>query len=317
MVRACCLVVLLLLAACSGHGVPSVALAVCRGATVAPSALRENVYTLTSRFEPRDFDHPENLERAAAFLAESLRARGASVSEQTYRVGDRTYRNVLAELGPETPERIVIGAHYDTAGEQPGADDNASGVAALLELARLLAASPPPLRVELAAYTLEEPPNFGTERMGSAVHARALADRGAKVRLMVSVEMIGAFRDEKGSQDYPPTIGWFHPSQGNFIAIVSKWGQGNAVREVEAGLRTGGLVPVETLTAPGFVTGVDFSDHRNFWEHGYPAVMVTDTSFYRNARYHTPEDRADTLDYVRMAEVVKGIHCAVQAAARQ
>jgi Zn-dependent M28 family amino/carboxypeptidase len=272
---------------------------------------------LTSRFEPRDFDHPENLARAAAFLSEALRARGAAVSEQTYRVGDRTYRNVLAEFGPETPERIVIGAHYDTAGEQPGADDNASGVAALLEIGRLLAASPPPLHIELAAYTLEEPPNFATERMGSAVHARALADRGAKVRLMVSVEMIGAFSDQKGSQDYPPTIGWFHPSQGNFIAVVGKWGQGAAVREVETGLRTGGSVPVETLTAPSFVTGVDFSDHRNFWEHGYPAVMVTDTSFYRNPRYHTPEDRADTLDYVRMAEVVKGIHCTIQAVARR
>jgi hypothetical protein len=153
--------------------------------------------------------------------------------------------------------------------------------------------------------------------MGSAVHARALAAGGAKVRLMVSLEMIGAFSDAKGSQDYPAVVGWFHPSKGNFIAVVGKWGQGGAVRDVAAALRAGSPLAVETLTAPALVTGVDFSDHRNFWAHGYDAVMVTDTAFYRNARYHTPEDLPETLDYARMAEVVKGVHCAVQAAARR
>jgi len=289
----------------------------CRSAVVQPSVLREHVRALTTQFEPRDFDHPDNLDRAAAFVADAFRGTGAKGSEQTYRVGDHRYRNVIAELGPDTPERIVIGAHYDTAGDQPGADDNASGVAGLLELARLLAASPPPLRVELVAYTLEEPPSFGTERMGSAVHARALAERGAKVRLMISIEMIGGFSDQPGSQHYPAVVGWFYPSKANFIAVVGKWGQGATVSEVEAALRAGCSVPVETLTAPTFVTGVDFSDHRNYWAHGYRAVMVTDTSFYRNERYHTTDDRADTLDYDRMAEVVKGVHCVVQTAARR
>lgn len=167
--RSASLTAALLLSACGGHRIHPAAAASCRAAAVEPAVLRAHVETLTTRFAPRDFDHPENLDRAAAFIAEALRSTGASVSEQTYRVGERTYRNVLAELGPDTPERIVVGAHYDTAGDQPGADDNASGVAGLLELARLLAASPPPLRVELAAYTLEEPPSFRTERMGSAV----------------------------------------------------------------------------------------------------------------------------------------------------
>jgi Zn-dependent M28 family amino/carboxypeptidase len=211
----------------------------------------------------------------------------------------------------------VVGAHYDTAGDQPGADDNASGVAGLLDLARLLAEHPPPLRVELVAYTLEEPPAFRTERMGSAVHARALAQRGAKVRLMISVEMIGAFSDERGSQGYPPIIGLFYPSTANFIAVVAKWGQGGAVRAVASALRAASPLPVETLTAPRFVTGIDYSDHRSYWEHGYDAVMITDTSFFRNARYHTAEDTPDTLDYARMAEVVKGLHCAVQDVARR
>jgi hypothetical protein len=153
--------------------------------------------------------------------------------------------------------------------------------------------------------------------MGSAVHARALAQRGAKVRLMISVEMIGAFSDERGSQGYPPIIGLFYPSTANFIAVVAKWGQGGAVRAVASALRAASPLPVETLTAPRFVTGIDYSDHRSYWEHGYDAVMITDTSFFRNARYHTAEDTPDTLDYARMAEVVKGLHCAVQDVARR
>jgi len=252
-----------------------------------------------------------------AFVADALRTAGAAVSEQTYDVEGRTYRNVVARFGPDTPELVVMGAHYDTAGEQPGADDNASGVAGLIELARLLAANPPPLRIELVAYTLEEPPSFRTGRMGSAVHARALAERGAKVRLMISVEMIGMFSDEKGSQGYPPVIGLFYPSTANFIAVVGKWGQGSAVRAVASALRAASPLPVEKLSAPTFVTGIDFSDHLSYWAHGYDAVIVTDTSFFRNARYHTPDDKPETLDYARMAEVVKGLHCAVQDVARR
>ncbi len=305
------------LVACGGRHLRPDAIAACRAGAVDPAVLRSHVEALVGGFAPRDFDHPENLERAAAFLADALRRTGATVSEQTYRAADRAYRNVLAEVGPDTPERIVVGAHYDTAGDQPGADDDASGVAGLLELARLLAASPPPMRVVLAAYANEEPPSFGTERMGSAVHARALADRGAKVRLMISLEMIGAFSDAKGTQRYPAVVGWFHPSTANFVAVVGKWGQGGAVADVAAALRAGSPLPVETLSAPTFLAGVDFSDHRSFWAQGYDAVMVTDTAFFRNPRYHTADDRPETLDYARMAEVVRGVHCAVQATARR
>ena len=301
-------------AACGGRGIRPDA-ASCRAASVDPAALRAHVDALVTRFSPRDFEHPENLARAADFLAASLRATGAAVSEQAFRAGDRSYRNVLAELGPDTPERIVVGAHYDTAGDQPGADDDASGIAGLLELARLLAASPPPLRVVLAAYANEEPPSFGSERMGSFVHARALASAGARVRLMISLEMIGAFSDAKGSQRYPPVVGWWHPSTASFVAVVGKWGQGDVVDAVAQAMHAGSPLPVETLTAPTFLEGVDFSDHRSFWAQGYDAVMVTDTAFLRNARYHTPGDLPDTLDYGLMAEVVKGVHCAVRAAA--
>jgi len=289
----------------------------CRGASADAARLRAHVEALSTRFLPRDFDHPENLDRAAAYIGDSLRASGAAVEDQPYTVGSRTYRNVLARIGPETPERIVVGAHYDAAGDQPGADDDASGVAGLLELARLLSAAPPPLRVDLAAYTLEEPPNFGEDTMGSAVHAGFLAARTARVRLMISVEMIGTFSDAPGSQSYPLFFGLFYPSTANFIAVVGKWGQGAAIDEVARALRLASELPVETLSAPAFVTGVDFSDHRSFWENGYTAVMVTDTAFYRNPRYHTADDRLETLDFARMAEVVKGLHCAVQSVARR
>ncbi|MFT3916481.1 MAG: M28 family peptidase [Anaeromyxobacteraceae bacterium] len=305
------------LSACAGARPHPAALEACRGGAVDPAELSGLVEALTTRFAPRDFAHPENLDRAAAFVAGALRARGLEPVEQTFLVGGRQYRNVVASVGPAGGERIVVGAHYDSAGDQPGADDDASGVAGLLELARLLRASPPPVGVDLVAYTLEEPPNFRTPNMGSAVHARALAGAGVPVRLMISLEMIGAFSDAEDSQDYPAVIGWFYPSRGNFVAVVGKWGQGGDVRATARAMREGAALPVETLTAPRFVTGVDFSDHRSYWDAGFPAVMITDTAFFRNPRYHTPLDAADTLDYARMAEVVKGAACAVHAAARR
>jgi len=142
---------------------------------------------------------------------------------------------VIASLGPDTPERIVVGAHYDASGDSPGADDDASGVAALLELARLLVASPPPIRVELAAYTLEEPPGFATETMGSVVHARSLQDEGVRVRLMIALEMLGTFSDQPDSQSFPVgTRKGEYPTTGNFIAVVGRTGQGGMVSEIAA-----------------------------------------------------------------------------------
>jgi len=306
-----------LCASCRKHQLRAEDAARCREASVDPARLRAHVDALSARFVPRDFDHPANLDRAADYVAAELRSAGAAVVDQPYTVESRTYRNVLARLGPETEERIVVGAHYDAAGDQPGADDNASGVAGLLELARLLSSSVPPLRIELAAYTLEEPPNFAEETMGSAIHAALLAQQKVPVRLMISLEMIGAFSDAEGSQSYPLFLGLFYPSTANFVAVVGRWGQGPTIDEVARGLRAASDLPVETLSAPEFVAGVDFSDHRSFWAHSYPAVMVTDTAFLRNPRYHTPEDRPETLDYARMAEVVKGVHCAVQSVARR
>ena len=279
-----------------------------------PQRLEAHVRVLSERFSPRGDRNPKNLDAAADYIASALRAAGGEVSNQRYSSDGGTYRNVIAALGPESAERVVVGAHYDAFGGFPGADDNASGVAGVLELARILAASPPGMRVELVAYSLEEPPHFRTESMGSAVHAASLKAKKARVRAMISLEMIGCFSDEKNSQAYPLGIlKLLYPSTGNFIAVVGRIGGGRLVRTVKTAMRAATRLPVESINAPGFIPGIDFSDHLSYWEQGYPALMVTDTAFYRNPRYHTADDTPGTLDYERMALVVDGLVAAVRA----
>jgi Zn-dependent M28 family amino/carboxypeptidase len=280
---------------------------------VDPKRLEAHVRNLSETLAPRDAFHPENLDRVAAYLRQEFGRNQGRVLDQAFQVGRTTYRNVIAVFGPESKERIVVGAHYDTAGPYPGADDNASGVAGLIELAGLLSAAEWPMTVELVAYTLEEPPYFRGENMGSAVHARSLKAAGASVRAMFSLEMIGYFTDAPKSQSFPvPGLSLLYPTTGNFIAVVGKMGQGSMVRKIRKAMSAASPLPVHSISAPRFLPGVDFSDHVNYWEAGYPAVMITDTAFYRNPNYHAKSDTADTLDYRRMADVVHGIHAAVR-----
>jgi Zn-dependent M28 family amino/carboxypeptidase len=279
-----------------------------------PARLETHVRMLSETFFPRNETHPENLDRAAAYIRQEFKQAQARVSEQTYEARGKTYRNVMAMFGPETKERIVIGAHYDAAGEMPGADDNASGVAGLIELARLFGQRPPQMLTELVAFTLEEPPQFHTAKMGSAIHAASLKQQGVSVRAMIALEMIGCFNDAAGSQGFPnPVLKLLYPSTGNFIAVVSKLDQGSLVRRVKRAMRGATPLPVYSINAPRFVPGIDFSDHLNYWEAGYDAVMITDTAFYRNPRYHTPQDTPQTLDYQRMAMVVQGVYAVALA----
>lgn len=278
--------------------------------------LQAHVRALCETYFPRDAGHPENLDRAARYIREAFEQAGGITSEQAYEVDGVTYRNVIALFGPDTRERIVVGAHYDAFSEFPGADDNASGVAGLIELAHLLGNKPLAMTMELVAFTLEEPPAFRTWRMGSAVHADALKQKGTKVRIMFALEMIGFFNDAKDSQSFPvPGLGLFYPSQGDFIAVVGRLGQGSAVRRAKKAMRSASPLPVYSINAPRFIAGVDFSDHRNYWDAGYTALMITDTAFYRNPAYHTARDTPDTLDYERMAMVVQGVYQAVIALA--
>lgn len=281
-----------------------------------PDRLMRRVRELVERFRPRDGGHPENMQRAAEWIAGELRAAGGAVSEQRFETAAAAYVNVVAAYGPDTPDVVVVGAHYDVAGEMPGADDNASGVAGLLELAELLSGATLSHRVELVFFALEEAPYFGTPGMGSEVYAAALEKSGRRVRAMLCLEMIGCFTDAPGSQQLPfGVLKLFYPTRGNFVAVVGSAGGAGIVRRVKAAMREASDLPVFSINAPRFVRGVDLSDHATFWKRGLPAVMITDTAFYRNPRYHTAADTPDTLDYRRMAEVVSGVRKAVVALA--
>ncbi|WP_434150840.1 M28 family peptidase [Methylocaldum gracile subsp. desertum] len=285
--------------------------------TIDPGRLEAHVRTLSEMLGPRDAGHPDNLDRAASYIRSAFEQAQGKTADQPFRVGRTTYRNIMASFGPPSEERIVVGAHYDTAGPYPGADDNASGVAGLIELAGLLGKADLAIRVDLVAYTLEEPPFFRSEHMGSAVHARALKAERAIVRAMFSLEMIGYFTDAEDSQSFPvPGLSLFYPTTGNFIAVVGRIGEGRLVRRIKKAMSNASSLPVHSINAPRFLPGVDFSDHLNYWEAGYPAVMITDTAFYRNPNYHAATDTPDTLDYRRMAQVVAGVHAAVLELAR-
>ncbi len=280
-----------------------------REVTVDAAALERHVQVLAGTYYPRSVDDLAQLEAAGNYVLEQVRAAGAAPEIQSFEVDGRPFRNFIARFGPADGPLIVVGAHYDACGQTPGADDNASGVAALLELTRLLAAQPPPHSVELVAFTLEEPPYFRTESMGSFRHARELQRQGREVRLMLSLEMIGFFRDTQDSQQFPMAgIGLLYPDKGNFIAVVGAFRDFGVMRRVKGLFKGASDLPVETINAPASVPGIDFSDHASYWRFKMPAVMVTDTAFMRNPNYHAAGDTADTLDYQRMAKVVRAVH---------
>jgi Zn-dependent M28 family amino/carboxypeptidase len=276
--------------------------------------LRQDVQTLAALVPPRNAHNVASLDKSAEYMLTEFRKTGGRVEIQRFTQDGKEYKNVICSFGPEAGERIIVGAHYDVQGNQPGADDNASGVAGLLELSRLVQSLKTELqfRIDFVAYTLEEGQFFKhpfARHYGSYIHAKSLARAGIPVRAMICLEMIGYFSDRPNSQKFPLFfLRWFYPDKGNFIAVVGKWGQGRLVKKVKKSLAAPSRVPVESLTAMSFLPGVSFSDHQSYWKFGYPAVMITDSAFYRNKNYHKPGDTADTLDYDRMAEVVKGLY---------
>ena len=280
--------------------------------SVDPARLETDVRELSEKLLPRDQTHPSNLDRTAAYIRARLAETGGRLSEQPFTISGNTYRNVICSFGPQSNERIIVGAHYDSYHEYAAADDNASGVAGLIELARLLSHTNLPLQVDLVAYTLEEPPYFGTAHMGSVMHAQSLRKDGVKVKAMLSLEMIGYFSDAPDSQSFPVSLlRAFYPSRGNFIAVVGSLGEGGMARRVKRAMIGSSSLPVYSISAPRFVPGIDFSDHLSYWKAGYAALMITDTAFYRNHNYHTANDTAEKLDYQRMAMVVAGVYGAV------
>lgn len=279
----------------------------------------------------RHFARRQALDRAADHIHASFTAYGYAPVFEAFEVGDphwltrlRTeaglrssigrapFRNIVATLPGTMEETIVIGAHYDTVAGTPGADDNASGVAVLLEAANLLRSAGLDRTVRFVAFANEEPPFFRTPDMGSARHVRASIRDGKKPALMICLEMVGFYSDAPRSQSYPPCLRLFYPNRGHFIAVAGNIPSRRLVRRIARTFRAKTRIPVEALVAPRFVPGLDFSDQLNFWKAGIPAVMVTDTAFYRNPHYHGPGDRPDTLRYDKMAEVTKGVCAAVR-----
>ncbi len=221
------------------------------------------------------------------------------------------YKNVIASFGEGPGERIIVGAHYDVYGDYQGADDNASAIAGLLETARLLNRNNAKLKspVDFVAYTLEEPPFFDTEFMGSAVHARSLYENQIPVKLMICYEMIGYFSDQPNSQGFPlPGLSMMYPDTGNFIIVAGKVKHRKTVKRITELMRKHSNIAVYPVALP-FLGGLaGLSDQKNYWKYNYPAVMINDTSFFRNPNYHSETDTIDTLNFEKMAEVVKGVY---------
>ena len=266
------------------------------------------VKTLSIDFHPRSFRHTENLNKSAAYIEDHFTKAGGRVLRQSFTISGSTYYNIRCFYGPETGPRQIIGAHYDSHGDTPGADDNASGVAGLIELAYVYGQHPPSHTVELVAYTLEEPPFFATKRMGSYYHAKATAEEGTEILGVIVLEMIGYYDDTLGSQQYPsPLFNVLYPNTGDFIAVIGKLEQRDYIKTVKSKMKGAGDIDVYSIAAPTNIPGVDFSDHRNYWEFGYDAAMVSDTAFYRNKEYHKAGDTWDRLDYEKMGEVVKAV----------
>ncbi len=227
---------------------------------------------------------------------------------QEYEVNGQLYKNVFASFGPVSGEVIVIGAHYDVCGEQDGADDNASGVVGIMELARLLKDQKLQYRIELVAYTLEEPPFFRTEQMGSYIHAKSLFDKKQAVKGMISLEMIGYYSDIPGSQTYPVGImKWIYGDKGDYITLARNSISGSFANQFKKRYFENNSIDAKSFRAPGFVGGIDLSDHRNYWKFGYSALMVTNTAFFRNYNYHQISDRLETLDLAKMGLTIDGV----------
>ena len=262
---------------------------------------------------------PEALEAAARYIEVTLAAAGFTVQRQQYTHAGHKVRNIevsVSNLRPgRPPERIfIIGAHYDSARGAPGANDNGSGTAALIELARLLKGTRPSegTEIKFVFFVNEEPPDFRSEGMGSRQHARDMRRRSQPVEAARILETIGYYNNAKDSQRYPPGLSKLYPNSGNFIAFVGTLDSSALVRKTLASFKAASTFPAEGLAAPAFVEGVTFSDHWSYNQHGYPAIMITDTAFMRYPYYHTARDTPDKLDYASMARVVEGLARVIQ-----
>ena len=276
------------------------------------SDIEKHLMVITKTEGFRNYQNSKVLNFVADYIYKHFEKYCDTVYYQTYTVNGVEYKNVVGSIGPKNSERIIVGAHYDVCGEQEGADDNASGVVGLLELAQLLKGRELKYRIDFVAYSLEEPPFFRTHFMGSYVHAKSLNDAKVRVKGMICLEMIGYFSDKPKSQEYPlPHKTLIYGDKANYIMIVEKMGNNGFADDVKGLMKNAEFLDTKSIKAPSIVTGIDFSDHRNYWEFGYSALMITNTSFYRKANYHEPTDKLETLDLNRMASVIDEVYFAL------
>jgi len=276
-----------------------------------PQQLRQYVKILCEDFFPRSTFRREVLGRAGEFINMTLGNMGYKVEQQRFPESFATakqFLNYWIDIPGKSAKTLVIGAHYDAVDSTPGADDNASAVAGLLEIARLLKTRTAALSLKLVFFANEEAPSFGTEHMGSYAFAQSLRRQQKNLEGMISLEMIGYFTDARNSQTLPLSLlKLVYPDQGNFICFASTFKNFPLVNRVRKKFNRVSKFANETFLGPALVKGLLNSDHSSFIAHGYQAMMITDTAYYRNFNYHTPADRPETLDYEKMAAVVDGV----------
>jgi len=278
-------------------------------AEISTERLRTHVYKLAGEIGQRNIFHPQALNAAAQYITEEWHKQGYEVRTLVY--VDRGVERANLEITCEGKNRsggyILVGAHYDSVIGSPGANDNGSGIAALLELSRLFREIQPDTSLRFVAFVNEEPPFFYGHEMGSMVYAKAARQRREPIRFMIALETIACYRNSPGSQTYPPLLKHFYPDTGNFIAFVANLKSRGVMLESARAFSASTDFPLETIAAPEIVPGVSWSDHSSFWRHGYKAFMVTDTALYRYPYYHAPEDTSDKLDYEPFARMTQGL----------
>ncbi len=271
--------------------------------------IRTHVFSLAGEIGERNVFHCDKLVQAAEYIRAAFKNAGFEVHRQDYQVLGQVCENIEVEVkGTNRPEEIIlVGAHYDSVKGSPGANDNATGVAAVLVLSRILAQAQPLRTLRFVTFVNEEPPYFQTPDMGSRVYAKRSRQQGENIILMMSLETIGYYTDESQSQRYPPPLNLIYPSTGNFIAIVSNTRNGSWVRKVIGIFRKQAQFPSEGASLFGWLPGVGWSDHWAFWKEGFPAIMVTDTALFRDPFYHSANDTPDHVHYEHVARVVSGL----------
>ncbi len=279
--------------------------------------LRQHVYRLADEIGERNLQHSEALHATEDYISRTWQQQGYVVERQAYQERSIECANLeVTRFGITRTEQIIlIGAHYDTVEGSPGANDNGSGVASLLELSRLFQSANTDMSVRFVAFVNEEPPFFYSERQGSQIYASTIRQRGDNIRLMLALETMGYYSSEPYSQDYPPLFRFFYPNTGNFISLVTNFGSRKVMLKLAKAFRQASDFPLEHVATFSFIPGIEWSDHLSFWRQNYKALMVTDTAFYRYPYYHSSNDTPEKLDYLRLANVCDGLYKAIHSLA--